>query len=200
MIAGTAEGAGEPLIFVVFGPGGVGKGTVVRRLLQVCEDLWLSRSWTTRSRRPSEPVDAYVFTEREAFLDRVKAGGFVEWTEFAANGHLYGTPTLAAPLGEDIVLEIEVDGATQVKAAYPEAVLILLASPSKEVQAQRLRARGDDERHVQRRLELGEQEDRVGRAMAEHVIVNDDLEQAVKELAGIVGYYRSSRDHAIASG
>lgn len=200
MIAGTAEGAGEPLIFVVFGPGGVGKGTVVRRLLQVCEDLWLSRSWTTRPRRPSEPVDAYVFTEREAFLDRVKAGGFVEWTEFAANGHLYGTPTLAAPLGEDIVLEIEVDGATQVKAAYPEAVLILLASPSKEVQAQRLRARGDDERHVQRRLELGEQEDRVGRAMAEHVIVNDDLEQAVKELAGIVGYYRSSRDHAIASG
>lgn len=200
MIAGTAEGAGQPLIFVVFGPGGVGKGTVVRRLLQVCEDLWLSRSWTTRPRRHGEPADAYVFTEREAFLDRVKAGGFVEWTEFAANGHLYGTPTLAAPLGEDIVLEIEVDGAAQVKAAYPEAVLILLASPSKEVQAQRLRARGDDERHVQRRLELGEQEDRVGRAMAEHVVVNDDLEQAVKELAGIVGCYRSSRGHAIASG
>jgi guanylate kinase len=70
-------------------------------------------------------------------LERVAANGFVEWTEFAANGHLYGTPTLDAPQGCDIVLEIEVDGARQVKERYPEAVLVLVVAPSQEVQAQR---------------------------------------------------------------
>ena len=186
----SAEDGREPLIFVIFGPGGVGKGTLVARLLQMRENLWLSRSWTTRPRRPGEAEDAYVFTDRERFLARVQAGGFVEWTEFAGNGHLYGTPTLEAPEGDDVVLEIEVDGARQVKAAYPHAVLVLVATPSREVQAQRLRARGDDEREVQRRLAVGEQEEDVGQKMAAHVVVNDDLERAAEELAGIVDVHR----------
>lgn len=188
-----SAGAHRPLIFVVFGAGGVGKGTLVERLRKVRANLWLSRSWTTRPRRPGEPDDAYVFVDRDQFLQREKAGGFVEWTEFAANGHLYGTPAIEPPSNEDVVLEIEVDGAQQVKAAYPDAVLIMVTAPSRDAQAERLRARGDAESDVQRRLKLGEAEQRIGRQMAAHVIVNDDLERASEQLAAIVDKYRAER-------
>jgi guanylate kinase len=184
----------ERLVFVVFGPGGVGKGTLVARLLELRDRLWLSRSWTTRARRAGERADAYVFATRQEFMERVGAHGFVEWTEFSGNGQLYGTPTLEPPPGYDVVLEIEVDGARQVKAQYPEAVLVLVVAPSREVEAQRLRARGDDEASVQRRLVVGAEEERAGRAMADHVVVNDVLEKAAVELAGIVDQYRGAHD------
>jgi len=193
---GTPAGGPRPLIFVVFGPGGVGKGTLVAELMRKRDRLWLSRSWTTRSRRPSEDPDAYVFASREAFEQRRDAGGFVEWTEFPANGQLYGTPTLDPPAGhedDDVVLEIEVDGASQVKSRYPDAVLVLVAVPSLEVQAGRLRARGDSEASISKRLEVGVDEDRRGRAIAAHVIVNDDLSTATQELAGIVDAHRARR-------
>jgi guanylate kinase len=179
---------------VIFGVGGVGKGTLVARLLELRRNLWLSRSWTTRPRRPSEPADAYVFVDRDAFMDRARSDGFVEWTEFSGNGQLYGTPTLDAPEGFDVVLEIEVDGAAQVKERYPAAVLVLIAAPSRDVQAQRLRQRGDDEQSVARRLAVGEEEDRVGRGMADHIVVNDDLARASQELAGIVDAWREHAD------
>jgi len=182
-------GAGErrnPLIFVIFGAGGVGKGTLVARLLQLRNGLWLSCSWTTRARRPSEPESAYVFATRAEFMRRVNAGGFVEWTEFAGNGQLYGTPTLEPPEGSDVVLEIDLDGASQVKRRYPNAVLIFIAAPSKEVQAERLRWRGDDEASIEKRLLVGAEEERVGREMADYVVVNDDVERAAAQLAGII--------------
>jgi guanylate kinase len=184
------------IIFVIFGVGGVGKGTLVARLLEMRDQLWLSRSWTTRVRRPSEPPGAYVFVDRDEFMDRVKADGFVEWTEFAGNGQLYGTPTLDAPAGLDVVLEIEIDGAVQIKGRYPEAVLVLIAAPSRQVQAERLRQRGDDEQSVARRLAVGEEEDRVGRQLADYVVVNDDLGRAAHELAGIVDACRQHADDA----
>jgi guanylate kinase len=174
------------LIFVIFGAGGVGKGTIVSRLLRLSDGLWLSRSWTTRPRRPSEPEDAYVFVPREQFRDRVAARGFVEWTEFAGNGHLYGTPTLEAPAGYDVVLEIDAQGAIQVKERYPEAILIFIAAPSRAAQERRLRQRGDDEDSIERRLAIAEDEEKLGRELADFVVVNDDLERASKELAGIV--------------
>ena len=183
------EAAGEPrtpLIFVIFGAGGVGKGTLVDNLLSLRDHLWLSRSWTTRARRPTEPESAYVFATRGEFTGRVSAGGFVEWTEFAGNGQLYGTPTMEPPAGSDVVLEIDLDGASQVKRRYPDAELVFISVPSVEVQAERLRRRGDDEASIEKRLLVGAEEERVGRAMADHIVVNDDLERAAAELAGII--------------
>ncbi len=173
------------------GPGGVGKGTVVSRLLQLDPTWWLSRSWTTRGRRPGEPQDAYRWASREEFLARAEAGGFLEWTEFRGNGQLYGTPTIEVPPGRDVLLEIELDGAQQVKAAHPEAVVVLVVAPSVEVQAARLRSRGDDEASVARRVAVGAEEEGLGRSLADHVVVNDDLERAAREVLGIVEAHRA---------
>ena len=174
------------------GPGGVGKGTVVARVLQLAPELWLSRSWTTRPRRPGEPEDAYVFVDRPAFEAHRAAGGFLEWNEFPANGALYGTPSIE-PGERDVLLEIELNGARQVKARYPDAVLILIVAPSQEVQEQRLRARGDDEDSVSRRLALGQAEQREGERIADHIVVNDDLERAAAEVVGIIDAHRARR-------
>ncbi len=174
------------MIVIISGAGGVGKGTVVSRLLQLEPDLWLSKSWTTRARRPGEPPDAYEFVDRKTFQHRIAAGGFVEWTEFAGTGQLYGTPTLDPPDDRDVVLEIELDGAQQIKRRYPDAVLILVVSPSTAAREDRLRARGDDEASLRRRLEVGREEERLGRQIADYVVVNDDVDRAAREVAGIL--------------
>jgi guanylate kinase len=181
------------LIVIISGPGGVGKGTVVDEVLKVVPDLHLSRSWTTRPQRPAEPDDAYQFVSHEAFQKRIAEGGFLEWTESASMpGHLYGTPSLTGR-DHDVVLEIDLDGARQVKGVHPEAVLILLVAPSREAQERRLRRRGDDDVAVAHRLELGEQEERVGRQMADYVVINDDIDRAAGEVAGIIAGRRAGR-------
>jgi guanylate kinase len=174
------------VILIVSGPGGVGKGTVVARLLELRPDLWLSRSWTTRPRRPGESEDAYTFVDRDAFKARIAAGGFVEWTEFAGTGHLYGTPTLDVPDDQTVVLEIELDGAQQVKRRHPDSLLMLIVAPSRQDLERRLRGRGDDEASVARRLDVGAAEEALGRRIADHVIVNDDVDRAAREVAGIL--------------
>jgi len=151
--------------------------------------LWLSRSWTTRARRPGEPADAYVFVDRPAFEARVAAGGFFEWAEFL--GNLYGTPVTDPVRGRDVLLEIDLQGARQVRRLRPDATLVLLLPPSAEVQADRLRGRGDDEAHVARRLAEGEEEERGGREIADFVVVNDTVAQATAEVASILGDRRS---------
>jgi guanylate kinase len=180
------------MIFIVSGPGGVGKGTVVERLLELRPDLWLSRSWTTRRRRPGEPEEAYVFVDRPTFERRIKQDGFLEWTEFPGTQALYGTPAIDPDdhKDRDVLLEIELDGAQQVKQRYPEAVLIFIVAPSAADQEERLRRRGDSDEMVARRLAVGANELETGERIADHVVVNDDVERAANEVAGILAGYR----------
>jgi guanylate kinase len=176
-------------IFIVSGPGGVGKGTIVRALVQRDPRLWLSRSWTTRAQRPGESDDAYVFTSRDAFEARIAAGGFLEWTRFLDN--YYGTPMPDAHQAQDTVLEIEVDGARQVKAVHPDAVLIFVLPPSRDEQERRLRGRGDPDHQVEQRVRKAEEEEPIGRALADHIVVNDDLARTVDEMLSIIDRQRA---------
>ncbi len=179
------------LIIVVSGPGGVGKSTIVEALVERDAGLWLSRSWTTRSRRPGESADAYHFVNRPTFEKRISDGGFLEWTEFL--GNLYGTPNPEPPEGRDIVLEIEVDGAQQVKRTYPQAILIFVLPPSRAEQEARLHARGDADAKVVERLRKAEEEEPVGKELADHVIVNDHLQETVESMLGLIRSARLAR-------
>jgi guanylate kinase len=113
----------------------------------------------------------------------------LEWTEFLP-GQLSGTPKVDPPPGTDLVLEIDVDGARQVRALHADAVIVLVVAPSVEAQKERMRRRGDSEEKIARRVAKGVEEERIGRGLADHIVVNDDLDRAVAELAGIVGGYR----------
>jgi guanylate kinase len=153
--------------------------------------LWLSRSWTSRSPRPEERGDEYVFVTREAFEREIEASGFYEWAEF--HGNLYGTPMPQPPEGNDVLLEIEIQGAAQVKERNPEAHIILLTPPSMFELESRLRSRGDDEEHVQRRLLSSDEELRIGLELATTVLENDDLEFVLTEISTILEGLRRPR-------
>jgi guanylate kinase len=181
----------EPLLVVLIGPGGVGKGTLARRLVDADPALWLSRSSTTRERRPSERGDEYFYVDRSTFEKAIESQQFLEWAEF--HGHLYGTPLPDAPEGADVLLEIEVQGAEQVLNINPNAVVLLILPPSMELLEERLRARGDDDEHVAARLESAPAELEKGRQLASYVIVNDDLERASREIVSILEGLRRQR-------
>ncbi|TAM87601.1 MAG: guanylate kinase [Jatrophihabitans sp.] len=174
---------------VLSGPSGVGKGTVVARLRQVVPRIWVSVSCTTRTARPGE-VDGvqYRFVTRPQFDAMVAAGELLEHAEFA--GQCYGTPR--APLadrlaaGEPVLLEIELQGARQVRAAMPGAQFVFLAPPSIEILVRRLSGR-----HTESEAELAARMERARIEMAaadefDHVVVNDDLDRAVAEVAALV--------------
>jgi guanylate kinase len=183
------------MIIVISGPGGVGKGTVVRRLLDRDDRLWLSRSWTTRPPRPGEADDAYVFTDEEAFERRRAAGGFLESARFM--DHLYGSPTPdELPPGHDLVLEIDVQGAEQVRAREPDALLVLLVAPSRDEQAARLRGRGDRPEQVEQRLAKADEEIARARALGAFEVVNDDVDRTVEQLKVLIDEARSSSGDA----
>ena len=137
-------------------------------------------------------ADAYVFTTTEHFERHISNGGFLEWTEFL--GNYYGTPVperIADPAAPDIVLEIELDGAQQVKQQYPEAVMIFVLPPSRDEQERRLRGRGDPGDKVLARLRKAEHEEPIGIKQADHVVVNDDLDRTVDEMLAIIELERS---------
>ncbi len=177
-------GAQQPNIFVIVGPGGVGKGTVVGRLVARDPQLWLSRSWTTRDQRPGESAEAYKFVSRYAFLDHLANGGFVEHAEFL--GNLYGTPNPTAPSGCDVVLEIDVQGAAQIVAKFPEACVIFIDAPSAQEMERRLVGRGDPAPRVRERLAHASHEADAARPLVSHWVVNHTVDDTVAEIEAII--------------
>jgi guanylate kinase len=176
------------MIFVVTGPSGVGKGTLIAALRERHPELALSVSATTRAPRSGEEdgVDYHFMTEAD-FDRRLERGEFVEHATYA--GHRYGTLRAERERrsrgGAHVVLEIELQGARQVRAAIPEAVQIFIAPVSLEQLEERLRSRGSDrEDALRQRLEIARTE-LAARAEFGFVVVNDNLEQAVADLDDI---------------
>ena len=164
----------------------MGKGTVASLLCQRNEWLALSRSWTTRKRRAGESEAAYVFVDHAHFKATVEAEGFLEWAWFLDN--LYGTPVPGdeyAGCERHLLLEIDVQGAAQVRDRVPGAVIVVLLPPSEEELRRRLQGRGDDPSHVMARMRLATEEIKSAIAVGARGVVNDDLEQAVAEVGDI---------------
>jgi guanylate kinase len=177
-------------VFVITGPSGVGKGTLISRLRERIPELELSVSATTRKPRAGE-VDGrdYHFLSPEEFARRAEAGEFLEHATFSGNryGTLRSEVERTLRSGRSLVLEIEVQGARQVRAVMgDEAVLIFIAPPDPKVLRERLAGRGtDSEEAIERRLETAKQELEAQQEF-KHVIVNDDLDRATEELVRIV--------------
>jgi guanylate kinase len=174
---------------VLSGPSGVGKGTVVAALRRIVPHVWISVSCTTRAPRAGE-VDGvqYYFVDRDRFAELVARGELLEHAEFA--GNRYGTPR--APVLEHLaagiptVLEIELEGARQVRASLPDARFVFLAPPSLDVLVQRLSGRGTESadalvaRLARARVELAAEEE------FDEVVVNNDVEAAARQLAALI--------------
>ncbi len=176
-------------LLVLTGPSGVGKGTILQAILARYPQVWLSVSATTRGPRPGERHgENYFFLDRKTFMDQVDRGQFLEWAQFA--GHAYGTPS--GPIqsrlqaGQTVLLEIEVEGARQVRHCLPTAVQVFLYPPSLAVLEQRIRARGSDsEVSITRRIARAKEE--MARASEfDHVILNGDLNQAIADVEAVL--------------
>jgi guanylate kinase len=176
-------------VFVITGPSGVGKGTLIKRLLGRCPNLELSTSATTRRPRGGEEdgVD-YHFLPAEEFERRVTEKDFLEFATYSGNryGTLRSEVERRLEAGHSVVLEIEVQGAQQVRQAKPDSIQIFIAPPDPTVLRERLAGRGTDSAEaIDKRLETAEIE-LAAQGDFDYRVVNDDLEQAAEELVGIV--------------
>jgi guanylate kinase len=178
---------------VLAGPSGVGKGAIVARLLAALPDLELSISATTRGPRPREDEGRhYYFVDREQFDEMIEAGGFLEWADIF--GERYGTPSepVARALGEgrDVLVEIDIQGARQVKAADPAAYMVFITPPSLPELERRLRTRGTEtDAQIRRRLAKASDE-LAAEPEFDVTVVNDDLERAAREVVQVVDRLR----------
>ena len=175
--------------FIVSGPSGVGKSTVLHALFQGRDDLYFSVSATTRAPREGEQdgVD-YHFIQADAFRDMIAADAFLEYAEYV--GNFYGTPKkfvdAAMAEGKDVILDIEIQGATQVHELRPDVVRIFIAPPSWEELERRLTARGTDSpEKVQKRL-LRAKVELENACHYDYFVINDTVENAVQELRAIM--------------
>ncbi len=177
------------LLIVVSGPSGVGKDTLIQRLLEVDPNLVYSVSGTTRKPRPGEKPDQnYTFLSRQKFLELVDGGAFLEHATY--NGQLYGTfrdrVEKARHEGRDVVLKIDVQGTEQVRRLVPDAITIFVVAPSQEELAHRQEGRGSESpEDLESRRKIAEKEMTYA-SRYDHVVTNDDIERAVSEILEIV--------------
>ena len=187
--------------FIICGPSGVGKGTVVARLLASDPTLYFSVSATTRAPRAGEADGVhYHFLNRETFEQWINAGDFLEYAEYV--GNLYGTPRLyvdkAMEQGRDVLLDIEIQGAEQVCRKRPETVRIYVAPPSWAELERRLVGRGtEDMEKVRSRLARGKEEFAAANDF-DYLVINDTVERAVRELRAIMRAEHCRPDERIA--
>lgn len=185
--------SGRPIPFVVAAPSGTGKTTVCHEVVKRDPELELSVSHTTRKRRPQETdgVD-YHFVTAEEFLALQRRGAFIEFAEYNANNYGTSWEAIQQPLdrGHSVLLEIEVQGARQIRERRREACFVFLLPPDLDVLAERLRGRGtDDPATVARRLAIAERELEAAEIF-DYAVVNDDLEQTVQAVLAIVAAER----------
>lgn len=175
-------------LFIISGSSGVGKGTLIKEFLKRAENIYLSISSTTRKPREGEVHgENYFFITFEEFQKDIDCGNFLEWAEFS--GNRYGTNQKRVQemldAGKNVLLEIEVQGARQVKQKMPEAVLIFILPPSKEELEKRLRGRGTEtEEAIQKRLQAIEFEAKES-VHYDYKVVNDVIERAAEEILEI---------------
>jgi len=187
--------------FIICGPSGVGKGTVVSRLMEADPTLYFSVSATTRAPRAGEADGVhYHFLNRETFEQWINAGDFLEYAEYV--GNLYGTPRLyvdrAMEQGRDVLLDIEIQGAEQVCRKRPETVRIYVAPPSWAELERRLVGRGtEDMEKVRSRLARGKEEFAAAKDF-DYLVINDTVERAVRELRAIMRAEHCRPDERIA--
>ena len=191
-----ASPAGAANVFIISAPSGSGKSTLVSRLLAGDPDLLFSVSYTTRKPRGNEvPGESYIFISRREFEDRIKKNEFLEHAEVF--GNFYGTHgsvlEQAQSEGKDLILDIDVQGARQLKASIPDAVSVFVLAPSRDILEQRLRSRSEDSDEViQRRLREATEEIR-NYCEYDFIVVNHQVEESVAILAAIIKAERVRR-------
>ena len=175
---------------VITGPSGVGKGTIVRKILESHSDVWLSISATTRKPRSGE-IDGehYFFLEKENFKELINKEGFLEWASFSNN--FYGTPKKIVKekieKGTNVLLEIELEGARQIRKSFPEALQIFLAPPNLFELEKRIRGRGTEtEESIKDRLAIANKEINAKKEF-DAVVVNENIDRACREIEALMG-------------